>query len=164
MNLTLSAGPVDGRRLKIDGARLGDVLEIELSTGETVLYYVEEQYGKDLKARYTRLSTPDLPAAVIRIAEDDLVETWSYNFDTGGLERRETTRAVPTLSEILASLMLFGSLGMGLALLIVLVWLLGEFLHNWLGDWVTVTLWLSAVAGIAGTGHLIARPDVWRNR
>lgn len=165
MRVTLNAGPVDGRRLEIPGAQLGDILEIELHTGETHRYFVDEQCGKNLNALSIGAGwDPDLPASVIRLSERDFTESWRYDSSAAAFKRTERPGpARPNPGEILAMLMLGGALGLGAGLTVLLGWIIGETLHNWLGTWISVLIWLSSIGAVLGTIHLIAYPSFWRD-
>lgn len=166
MRLKLNAGPADGRRLEIRGARLGDVIDLETTSGEVYRYFIEEQQGHDLEALYVGAGAdhdPQLPAAVIRISEASLTETWSYDVSTGAFTRRETPGpARAKITELLASSFLWGSIGATFGVSIVLFAEVGFWLHDLLGGWTSFVLWLAGVGAVLGTLHLIAFPDFWR--
>lgn len=166
MRVTLNAGPIDGRRLEIPGAQLGDILEIELHSGEVHRYFIEEQHGKNLVALSIGAGwDPSSPASVISLAERDLSERWDWSWQDSAFERTETTGpARPSLAEIFASLVLFGALALGLGLLILVGWIIGETLHGWIGSWTGALLWLSTFGAVAGALHLIAFPDYWKGQ
>lgn len=166
MTIYLITGALDGRQLEIPGAAVGDRLEIELFSGSVEHYRILAIRPDRLEAYPETPTEPPLPAAVVRVAEGDLRENYLFDFQTGGFTKKpDTLEARPGLGEILVAGIFCASLGVGLALVLMLIaglgWLVMQ-LAEISGGFTNLALWCAGGAGALGGLSFAIFPDYWK--